>query len=66
MIEYKDIFGNPIRPSRGPRSAPNKHPAYGYATVEQIEELQRLRYGADYDQLWKTIEEQHKRKGKPK
>lgn len=39
------------------------HPAYGYATPEQVEELKRLGRGPDYDQLWKKIEYQTKKKG---
>lgn len=41
------------------------HPAYGYATPEQIQKLQELKHGPDYDLLWKKIEQQTKRRGKP-
>lgn len=42
------------------------HPAYGYATPEQIEKLKTLGKGPDYDHLWKVIAEQTKKKGKMK
>lgn len=40
------------------------HPAYGYATEEQIEKLKSLGHGPDYDLLWKTIEKQTKKRGR--
>lgn len=40
------------------------HPAYGYATPEQIKKLQELKHGPEYDFLWKQIAEQIKKKGK--
>lgn len=39
------------------------HPAYGYATPEQIEQLKTLKDGTEYKQLWKIIECQTKKKG---
>lgn len=40
-----------------------KHPAYGYATEEQIEKLKTLGLGADFDEVWKQIAIQTKKKG---
>lgn len=42
------------------------HPAYGYATQEQIELLRTLCHGPDYNQVWKDIEKQTKNCGKSK
>lgn len=39
------------------------HPAYGYATPEQIEKLESLGMCPERDYLWKQIELQNKKKG---
>jgi len=40
------------------------HPAYGYATPEQVEKLQRIGLGPDRDQLLKKIEQQTADRGR--
>lgn len=41
-----------------------RHPAYGYATAEQIEKLRTLGVGPDYYQLLKQIQKQHDKRGR--
>jgi len=40
-----------------------RHPAFGYATPEQIEKLKQLGPGPDYDMLWKAIQKQTDKRG---
>ena len=43
-----------------------RHPAYGFATPEQIKELESMGLGPQRDYLMKQIQLQHDKKGKMK